>query len=77
MRLRIEWALADLGMTMAPAGLLEPQIQAGRLVYVLDGVVGEPAPLSLVYVDREYQTPQVRVFIERAVEFYLGPQSGR
>lgn len=77
MRLRIEWALADLGITMAPTGMLEPHVQAGRLVYVLDGEVGAPAPLSLVYVDREYQAPQVRAFIERAVEFFLGPQSGR
>lgn len=74
MRLRVEWALADLGITMAPAGLLEQHFQTGRLVRVLDGEVGEPAPLSLVYVDREYQTPQVRVFIERAVEFFLGSQ---
>jgi hypothetical protein len=34
--------------------------------------IGAPAPLSLVHVDREYQAPQVRAFIERAVAFYLG-----
>lgn len=72
MKLRIEWALADLGVTMALMGRLEQHVQAGHLVHVLDGEIGAPAPLSLVYVDREYQSPQVRVFIERAVAFFLG-----
>ncbi len=77
MKLRIDWALADLGIAMAPTGFVEAHVEAGRLVYVLDGEIGAPAPLSLVYVDREYQAAQVRVFIERAVEFFLGPQAGR
>lgn len=72
MHLRIEWAIAGLGITMAPTGVVAPQVEAGRLVRLLESEVGAPAPLSLVYVDREYQTPQVRVFIARALEFFLG-----
>lgn len=74
MKLRIDWALADLGIAMAPTSFLESHVEAGRLVYVLDGEVGAAATLSIVYVDREYQAPQVRAFIERAVEFFLGPK---
>ena len=66
--------VADTGIAMAPTGFLESHVEAGRLVYVLDGEVGAPAPLSLVYVDRECQASQVRVFIERAGAFFLEPQ---
>ena len=53
---------------------VKPNVEEGRLVYVLDGDVGAAAPLSLIYVDREYQAPQARASIERAVECFLGPK---
>ncbi|MGH1347816.1 MAG: LysR family transcriptional regulator [Nannocystales bacterium] len=73
MRLRIEWALAGLGIALAPFGLVEPHINSGRLVQVLSGKISAPAPLSLVYVDRKHQAPQVRVFIEYAARFFGPP----
>lgn len=76
MHLRIAWALAGLGIAMAPRGVAAADIDAGRLVPVLHTELGAPAPLSLVYVDREFQAPQVRVFIDRAIEFFLGRGAG-
>ena len=76
MHLRIAWAIAGLGIAMAPRGLVAPEVEADRLAYVLETRLGAPAPLSLVYVDRELQPPQVRAFIERAIAFFLGPDAG-
>jgi DNA-binding transcriptional LysR family regulator len=74
MRLQIECALAGLGITMAPRSLVAPEVEADRLQYVLESELGAPAPPSLVCTDREFQAPQVRAFIERATEFFLGRQ---
>ncbi len=71
MHLRVEWAIAGLGIAMAPKGIVARDVEADRLAHVLEAQLGAPAPLSLVYVDREFQAPQVRVFIERAIEFFL------
>ena len=72
MRLRVEWAAAGLGITLAPRGAARRYIDAGQLMPLLEAQLGAPAPLSLVYVDREFQAPHVRVFIDRAIEFFLG-----
>lgn len=77
MHLRIEWALAGLGIAMAPKGVVGRDVGANRLAHVLEDELGAPAPLSLVYVDREFQAPQVRVFIEHAIEFFLGSGTQR
>ncbi len=76
MRLRIEWARAGLGITLVPSGLIASHLRDGSLVHVLRGKIGAPAPLSLVYVDREHQAPQVRAFIDRAVAFFRQPATG-
>ena len=72
MHLRIDWAIAGLGIAMAPKGVVARDVGADRLAHVLESQVGAPAPLSLVYADREFQAPQVRIFIDRAIDFFLG-----
>jgi len=76
MHLRLQWAIAGLGIAMVPKGVAAADVQAARLDHVLETQVGAPAPLSLVYVDREFQAPQVRVFIDRAIEFFVGARGG-
>jgi DNA-binding transcriptional LysR family regulator len=61
-------ALDGLGYALLPSAYVRSDLQAGRLVTVLADVVGKEIPVHLVYVDREYIEPKVRVFIDRAVK---------
>jgi len=42
-------------------------LDRGPLARVLDDSVGQDAPVSIVYADREYIQPRVRAFVDRAV----------
>ncbi len=61
-------ALRGLGCALLPSAYIGQDLKAGRLVAVLANEVGKEIPLHLVYVDREYIEPKVRVFIDRAVK---------
>jgi DNA-binding transcriptional LysR family regulator len=70
MLLQVQAASAGLGIALAPTGAMQPLLDDGRLVSVLEGVVGIETPASLVFVDREFLPPRVRLFIDRAVEHF-------
>ncbi|MGR3343409.1 MAG: LysR substrate-binding domain-containing protein [Paracoccaceae bacterium] len=61
-------AKEGLGCALLPSAFLEQDLKAGRLVTVLADEAGKEIPVHLVYVDREYIEPKVRVFIDRAVK---------
>ena len=58
----------DLGLALLASGLIASDLEAGRLVAVLEDTVGADTPVSIVYADREYIEPKVRVFVDRAVQ---------
>jgi len=62
-------ALGGLGIALLPSLLIESELQSGRLVPVLPGVVGLRTSLSLVWVEREFIDPKVRAFVEFAVRW--------
>ncbi len=62
-------ALGGLGIALLPNLLIEGEVQSGRLVPLLVGVVGLKTSLSLVWVEREFIDPKVRAFVEFAVRW--------
>ena len=56
-----------LGCALLPSAFVAKDLVAGRLVAILPRQVGREIPVHLVYVDREYIEPKVRVFIDRAI----------
>jgi len=74
-------ARAGVGLAFLPVPLIRDDLGSGALVPVLEGVVGDTAHPSIVFADREYIDPKVRVFIDRAVPAleaaYGGSGSGR
>jgi len=67
-------ASAGLGIALVPRELVGGHLDAGRLVTVLDGVVGMQVSLSLVWLERDFIDPKVRAFSQLAVEW---AESGR
>lgn len=57
-----------LGCALLPSAYVSADLKAGKLVSVLPEIVGKEIPIHLVYVDREFIEPKVRVFIDRAVK---------
>lgn len=60
-------ARAGLGLAFLPVPMVHDDLVSGALVHVLPDVVGDTARVSIVFADREYIEPKVRVFIDRAV----------
>lgn len=56
--------LAGLGMLHAVQAALEPHIQSGRLTEVLTNYANVTKPVSILFPDRRYLSPKVRVFID-------------
>nr|WP_310615661.1 LysR family transcriptional regulator [Pantoea cypripedii] len=56
--------LAGLGIIQATRNALAPHIQAGRLMEVLTDYPPVAKPVSVLYPDRRYLAPKVRVFID-------------
>jgi DNA-binding transcriptional LysR family regulator len=67
----VKAARAGLGLALVPDAMVASRVRAGELEVVLEKVVEARAPLSVVYADREFVEPKVRVFVDRAVEFLL------
>lgn len=57
-------ALNGLGIALLPRSFVLPLLTSGALVHVLDGVIGSEMQVALVYADRDFQSPQVRTFVE-------------
>ena len=58
----------DLGLALLPSGFIASDLEEGRLLAVLEDTVGADTPVSIVYADREYIEPKVRVFVNQAVQ---------
>ncbi|MEM1348487.1 MAG: LysR family transcriptional regulator [Myxococcota bacterium] len=56
--------LGGMGIGLLPRTLVRPFVEEGRLVPVLEGVLGRDVSLSLVWVARDYLEPKVRAFID-------------
>jgi DNA-binding transcriptional LysR family regulator len=61
-------ARAGLGLALLPDAAVVDSVASGELVVVLDGIVESDASVSLVYADRAFIDPKVRVFVDRAVQ---------
>ncbi len=62
-------AVNGLGIALLPRQLVETEIDAGRLVVVLEGAVGLEVSLSLVWLGREFVDPKVRAFVDLAAQW--------
>jgi DNA-binding transcriptional LysR family regulator len=60
-------ACAGVGLALLPIPMIAHDLATGRLEPVLPELIGDTAQVSLVFADREYLAPKVRVFIDRAV----------
>ena len=62
-------AIDGLGIALLQRQLVKTEVDAGRLVPVLAGVVGLEVSLSLVWLEREFIDPKVRTFVDLAVDW--------
>ncbi|MCJ8310343.1 MAG: LysR family transcriptional regulator [Hyphomicrobiales bacterium] len=60
--------LASQGIALLPSAVVAPELEAKQLVPVLADTVGAEIPISLVYADREFIDPKVRLFVDRAAK---------
>lgn len=60
-------ARAGMGVLLQPAELIEPELEAGRLVRLLPRYRAPDRPLHLLYAPDRQMTPKLRSFIEFAV----------
>lgn len=69
-------ALEGMGLIQVPALLINEHLSSGRLAQVLPSICSTRWPLSIMYPNRQYLAPQVRVFIDwiaRLVEMKRSP----
>ncbi len=59
-------ALDSHGIALLPTAVIASELKQGVLVPVLADTVGAELPISLVYADREFIDPKVRIFVDRA-----------
>lgn len=62
-------AVDGLGIAVLPRELVKTDIDEGRLVAVLEGVIGLDIALTLVWLEREFIDPKVRAFVDLAVDW--------
>lgn len=62
-------AEAGRGFAMLPEPLVAPGIEAGTLEPLLNDMLGLEVALHLVYVERAFLEPKVRVFLDHVREF--------
>ncbi len=65
--LRLQAAVAGLGVTMLPAPMAAPDLAAGRLVEVMPGWGYAPAHLQAVYPTQRGVTPALRALLDALV----------
>lgn len=62
-------AIDGLGIAFLPRQLVQPEFDEGRLVPVLEGLVGLEVSLCLVWLEREFIDPKVRAFVDLAADW--------
>ncbi len=75
MDLHLRAAAEGHGIALAPIELAHPLVEAGRLVQVLEDVIGLQTPVTIVYAERELLAPKVRAFVDVAVDVLAGRPS--
>lgn len=70
----INSALAGLGIMHALRAPVEPHIRAGALIEILSAFPSVPKPVSILWPDRQYLSPKVRVFIDWVSELFIRHQ---
>jgi DNA-binding transcriptional LysR family regulator len=66
-RLLLMAAKRGLGIALLPSLIIGDEIERGRLVQVLPGLVEVEHQIALVYPEREFLPPQVRAFVDAVV----------
>ena len=61
-------ALAGHGIALLPSAVVADELTSKQLLPVLPDAVGAEIPISLVYADREFVDPKVRLFVDRAAK---------
>lgn len=54
------------GIALLPSAVIATDIKSNAVVPVLPNAVGAELPISLVYADRKFIDPKVRIFVDRA-----------
>ncbi len=67
-RLLRKAAVDGLGLAFLSMPFVVADLASGRLVPVLEDTVSATTDMSVVFADREYIEPKVRVFVDRAVK---------
>jgi DNA-binding transcriptional LysR family regulator len=62
-------AIDGLGIAYLPYMQVEPGLTSGTLVRVLEGVLESESLMAVVYVEREFQPPAVRAFVEAVLSW--------
>ncbi len=70
LKLRIDAARRHLGLALFPAASISTHLRSGELRPLLEGSVGSSSPVHLVYAPRRQIPLAMRLFIERAAEYY-------
>ena len=60
--------LKDQGAALLPTAIISQELATGALVPILPDKIGAEIPISLVYADREFIDPKVRIFVDRAAK---------
>jgi DNA-binding transcriptional LysR family regulator len=60
-------AMEGLGLALLPSAAISDELASGALQPVLFDLIGAMIPVNLVFADREFIDPKVRVFVDRAV----------
>ncbi len=69
-------AVAGVGLAFLPVPLVRDDLASAALVPVLEDAIGDRAQVSIVFADREYLEPKVRVFVDRAVRVLTAAYGG-
>jgi len=61
-------AVQGQGIALLPSATVAKELNSKSLISVLPGEIGSELPISLVYVEREFLDPKIRLFVDRAAK---------
>jgi DNA-binding transcriptional LysR family regulator len=65
--LLVDAAMSGLGIGLFPTVIVRELVARGMLVHLMPSVIGAESRISLVYVEKEFVSPQVRAFVDAVV----------
>jgi DNA-binding transcriptional LysR family regulator len=60
-------AVSGLGIAFLPLMMIHPHLESGALVPVLQGAIAVEVRVAVVYLEREFVSPQLRAFVDTVV----------